>query len=347
MHQVESPHPVLPHGSFSHAGFRMRPSILGIDLAKDTYQVTLLHDTQTHRQSFPNEAAAFPRLTAWLQQHEVTTLHACMEATGRYGDALATYLHDQGYTVSVVNPAQIKHYAQSQLRRNKTDREDADVIAQFALTQQLAAWQPQPAAVRELDELLHQYDALQITRQQERNRLQAGVQSVTVQTLLTQHIDFLNAQLAEILRQIDEHIDRHPDLQRDQALLTSIPGIGALTAAKMQTLQLRRFRDVRAVTAFVGLNPRQRTSGHSVHAPTRLSKMGDADLRRALYMPAVVAKQHNPCVRALWERLAAKGKHTMAMLGAAMHKLLALAYGVLKSGKPFDPNYAHANRTTA
>lgn len=325
----------------------MSPSILGIDLAKDTYQVTLLHGTQPQRQSFPNEAAAFPHLTHWLQQHGVTTLHACLEATGRYGDALATYLQVQGYTVSVVNPAQIKHYAQSQLRRNKTDKLDADVIAHFAQTQHPPAWQPPAPHRHELDELLHQYDALQATRQQERNRLQAGVQSETVRTLLTQHISFLDAQLAAILRQIDEHGDRHPDLKAEQALLTSIPGVGPLTAAKLQTLDLRRFDDVRAVTAFVGLNPRQQRSGRSVHAPARLSKMGDADLRRALYMPAVVAKRHNPCVRALCERLAAKGKHTMAILGAAMHKLLALAYGVLKSGKPFDPNYAKTHRPTA
>lgn len=325
----------------------MELSILGIDVAKASYQVTLLHAAQTHRRHFQNDTAAFADLTDWLQQQGVTSLHACMEATGRYGEALATYLHTQGYTVSVVNPAQIKHYAKSQLRRNKTDKVDADLIAHFAQTQQPAGWQPTAPEIRELEELLHQYDALQAVRQQENNRLQSGMHSEAVRQLLSQHLAFLDAQLAEVRHLIEEHIDRHPDLKANQALLTSIPGIGALTAAKMQTLELQRFANVRAATAFVGLNPQRHDSGSSVHRPTHLSKMGHADLRRALYMPAVCAKRFNPLVRALCERLAAKGKHNLAILGAAMHKLLNLAYGVLKSGKPFDPNYAQTLRITA
>lgn len=325
----------------------MTVSILGIDLAKDSYQVTLLHAQRTQRQSFRNDAAAFADLTRWLQQHGVTALHACMEATGRYGEPLATYLHAQGYTVSVVNPAQIKHYAKSQLRRNKTDKVDADVIAQFAQTQQPPAWQPTAPEIRELDELLHQYDVLQVARQQENNRLQSGVHSETVRQLLTQHLAFLDAQLAEVVRLIEEHIDRHPDLKANQTLLTSIPGIGALTAAKLQTLELQRFGTARAATAFVGLNPQHHDSGSSVHRRAHLSKMGDAAMRRALYMPAVCAQRFNPLVRDLCQRLAEKGKHNLAIIGAAMHKLLCLAYGVLKSRKPFDPNYAKIQPVTS
>ena len=324
----------------------MTTAILGIDVAKDSYQVSLMKAQRTYRHSFRNQASAFADLTTWLQQHDVREVHACMEATGRYGEALATYLFGQGYTVSVVNPAQIKHYAKSQLRRNKTDQVDADVIAQFAQTQQPAPWQPTAPEIRELEELVHQYDALQVARHQEAQRLQAGVHSENVRTLLTQHLAFLDAQLAEVWRLIAEHIDHHPDLKQDQALLTSIPGIGALTAAKLQTLALHRFDDARAVTAFVGLNPRQHASGSSVHRRTRLSKIGHADIRRALYMPAVVAKRFNPIVRDLCERLAEKGKHNLAIIGAAMHKLLCLAYGVLKSGKPFDPNFSKIHAVT-
>lgn len=134
----------------------MPASILGIDLAKDSYQVTLLHAQRTQHQSFQNKVAAFADLTRWLEQQGVTVLHACMEATERYGEPLATYLHAQGYTVSVVNPAQSKHYAKSQLRRNQTDKVDADVIADFARSQHPARWQPTPPGIRELEELLHQ-----------------------------------------------------------------------------------------------------------------------------------------------------------------------------------------------
>lgn len=325
----------------------MTTSILGIDLAKDSYQVTLLHQQHTYRQLFRNEASAFADLVRWLRRHGVTTLHACMESTGRYGEPLATFLHAQGYRVSVVNPVQIRHHAKSQLRRNKTDQVDADVIAHFAQTQSPAAWQPPAPEIRELEELLHQYDTLQAARQQESNRVQAGVASDAVRRLLQEHLGFLDSQLAEVWRLIAEHIDKHPHLKADHALLTSIPGIGALTAAKLQTLQLQRFADVRAATAFVGLNPRQHDSGASVHRRAHLSKVGHADVRRALYMPAVVAKRFNPLVRNLCERLAEKGKHNLAIIGAAMHKLLALAYGVLKSGKPFDPNFSKIHPVTS
>jgi transposase len=325
----------------------MITSILGIDLAKDSYQVTLLHRQHTYRQHFRNEASAFVDLTRWLHRHGVTTLHACMESTGRYGEPLATFLHAQGYRVSVVNPVQIRHHAKSQLRRNKTDQVDADVIAHFAQTQSPSAWQPPAPEIRELEELLHQYDTLRAARQQESNRLQAGVASGAVRRLLQEHLAFLDTQLAEVWQLVAEHIDKHPHLKADQALLTSIPGIGALTAAKLQTLQLQRFEDVRAATAFVGLNPRQHASGASVHRRAHLSKVGHADVRRALYMPAVVAKRFNPLVRNLCERLAEKGKHNLAIIGAAMHKLLALAYGVLKSGKPFDPNFSKIHPVTS
>jgi transposase len=320
--------------------------ILGIDIAKDTYQVTLLVEPQRHRHSFPNQPDHFAELTAWLQQQGVTQVQACMEATGRYGEALATYLYAQQHTVSVVNPARIKAYARSQLRRNKTDQLDADVIAEFARTQAPPAWRPTAPEIRELQELVHEYDSLQAARHQEQNRLKSGVQSDGVRNLLTQQVAFLDTQLATVLQLIEDLINHHPDLKQRQDLLTSIPGIATLTAAKLQAMELQRFDNARAATAFVGLNPMQRDSGSSVHGRPRLSKIGHADLRRALYMPAVVAKRFNPLVRAFCERLAAKGKPTPAIIGAAMHKLLCLAYGVLKSGKPFDPNYAQIQPVT-
>lgn len=324
----------------------MATSILGIDLAKDSDQVTLVHEQHPYRHHFPNAPLAFAELRWWLQRHGVRELHACMESTGRYGEPLATYLHAQGYTVSVVNPVQIKHHAKSQLRRNKTDQGDADVIAHFAQTQQPPPWQPPAPEIRELEELLHQYDALQAARPQENNRLQAGVESEHVRRLLQQHLTFLDAQLAEVGRLIQEHIDRHPDLKADQALLTSIPGSGALTAAKLLVVQLQRFNDVGAATAFVGLNPRQHDSGASVHRRAHLSKVGHANVRRALDMPAVVAKRFNPVVRNLCQRLSEKRKHNLAIIGAAMRKLLCLAYGVLKSRQPFDPNYSKIHPLT-
>ena len=325
----------------------MSKSILGIDMAKDSFQVTLLHQGKTYRRSCDNQPQQFRQIAAWLEKHGVRELHACLEATGRYGDAFAEHLHAHGYTVSIVNPMRIKGYATSHLARNKTDALDADLIADFCQTQNPPAWTPPPPEIRELQELLHRYDVLQQARQQEINRLKAGLRSETVREQTQVHLDFLDQQIKQLKQRIQEHIERHPDLQARQDLLTSIPGIGDLTAAKLQTLEMHRFEDARAVTAFVGLNPMVRTSGKSVHRKPRWSKMGSAGWRKTLYLPAVSAKRWNPIIAEFCARLAERGKCTLSIIGAAMRKLLCLAYGVLKSGKRFDPNYLVNTQVTS
>jgi transposase len=317
----------------------MDTAVLGIDVAKDTFQVTLLHGTQKRRAELPNDATGFAQLGRWLAKRKAGLLHACLESTGRYGDELALWLHAAGHTVSVVNPARIKSYAQSQLRRNKTDKLDGDVIADFCRTQQPAAWTPPSPEIRELQALLHQLEALAQMRQQEANRLSAGVPSATVRQTIAAHLAFIDAQLAELEQQIHDHIQGQPALKEQFTLLRTIKGIGARTAYRLVAKDLRRYDDARAAVADAGLNPRVVTSG-LFKGHTKLSKIGDATVRKALYFPAIVAWKHNPVVRELCERLVARGKCNMAVIGAAMRKLLCLAYGVLKSGRPFDPHYA-------
>jgi transposase len=346
MHKVEAVWLVSPQRSSCSLdrSAAMSETILGIDIAKDSFQVTLLHGAKSYRAEFANESAGFAKLGRWLHKHGAGQVHACLEATGRYGDELAQYLHEAQHTVSVVNPARIKAYAQSRLSRNKTDALDADVIAHFCLTQQPDAWAPPAPEIRELQALLRQLEALEKMRQQERNRLVSGLTEPTVRQLIEAHVQFIDQQLAQLKRLIDEHLERHPDLKQQRELLTSIQGIGQQTAAHLIAKDLRRFASARAVVADAGLNPQQDRSGKS-RRPARLSKVGDASLRKALYFPAIVAKNHNPLVKAFCARLAQRGKCNMSLIGAAMRKLLCLAYGVLKSGKPFDPDYAAHGQT--
>ncbi len=318
----------------------MSLAYLGLDIAKATYQATLLSQGKRFRREFNNQPAEFGRLSHWLHKHGAVQVHACLEATGRYGEDLALYLHTQGHQVSVVNPLRIKAYAQSQLTRNKTDRLDADLIAQFCQTQTPDLWTPPAPEVLELRELVHHYDSLQALKVQVQNRRQSGVKSAVVQAQLDSQLRLLEQQLTDLRQQINDHLDQHPDLRRQADLLESIPGIGALTAAKLVAEDPLRFASARAFAAYAGATPRQGLSGTSVHRPARLSKLGDADLRRAVYFPAVVACRYNPLVHALSDRLAERGKCAMTIIGAAMHKVLRLAYGVLKSGQPFDPNFA-------
>ena len=321
----------------------MTASILGIDIAKDTFQVTLLHHGQSRRAAFANEPKGFAQLGRWLDKRGASQVHACLEATGRYGDELALWLHQAQHTVSVVNPARIKAYAHSRLTRNKTDQVDADVIAHFCQTQQPAAWTPPAPEIRELQARLHQWDALDQMRQQEANRLGAGVPSPVVRQTIEAHLAFIDAQIQQLETQIHDHIQGHPALSEQFALLRSIKGLGERTAYRLLAKDLGRYDDARAAVADAGLNPRLVSSG-LFKGRTRLSKIGDANLRKALYFPAIVAMRHNPLVKALCTRLAERGKCNMVLIGAAMRKLLCLAFGVLKSGRPFDPHYRGANR---
>ena len=327
----------------------MERKVLGVDVSKARLDVQLRGEAPGRPEAqFDNNRAGFKRLEQWLKQHQAEQVHACLEATGLYGDEVACFLHEAGHTVSVVNPARIAKYAESQLQRNKTDRLDAALIADFCWTQQPPAWTPPEPAWRELRALARHLSDLKDMRQQERNRLKAGVTSPVVRQGLEDHIAFLEQQIVDLEQHIQEYIDQHPDFRQQRDLLISIPGLGKLSAA----LILAEIRDLRAfdhagqVVAFAGLNPRQRRSGTSVRGQTVLSKTGSATLRHVLYFPALSAKRCNPLIAPWCAQLAARGKTKMQVIGAAMRKLLVLIYGVLKSGQPFDPHYHTRFSTT-
>lgn len=324
--------------------------ILGIDVAKAKVDVALFDDKQfIAAGQFDNKPDGFKKLAKWLKGKGAEPVWGCMAATGRYGDALATWLYQQGHQVSVVNPARIKKYAESQLKRNKTDKLDARIIADFCRTQEPTLWQPPAPEIRELQELVRRLDALISEQTRERNRLQAGLECDVVKVSITDHLDYLANQIARLEEQIQAHIDRHPSLKRQQELLRSIKGIGPKTAFKIlgEISDMDRFDHSGQVVAYAGLSPQQHHSGSSVHKPTKLTKTGNQSLKAAMYFPALSAIRHNPIVKALAARLESRGKEKMVIVGAAMRKLIQLAYGVLKSGRPFDPNFTANSQDAA
>jgi transposase len=122
------------------------PTYLGLDIAKRKFDAALLCDGRNRHKQFPNTPAGFTQLQPWLRQYALSPVHAALEATGTYGDALALFLHQTGVRVSVINPARIKAFAQSELARNKTDAVDAALIARFTAAHQPRAWTPPPPA---------------------------------------------------------------------------------------------------------------------------------------------------------------------------------------------------------
>lgn len=315
---------------------------LGLDVSKKTFQAALLRVDKVRSKSFENSPAGFGLLSSWLESLGMNKVHAVMEATGIYGDALAEFLFDMGHEVSIVNPAQISAFAKSELSRTKTDRVDAAVIARFARSHEPEPWTPPPQELRELQMLVRHREDLINNRTQLSNRLTEGRLTPTITTSLKTLIEAVDEEIKSVERQIRDHIDTHPTLKNDVDLLTSIIGIGEQTAVNLlaEIRHLHDYKSSRQVIAYAGLSPRHKLSGSSVRGRPRLSKMGNSRIRKALYWPAVTALKHNPVIRALGDRLAQRGKQSLVVIGAAMRKLLAIAFGVLKSGKPFDENYA-------
>ncbi|MGA9770847.1 MAG: transposase, partial [Blastocatellia bacterium] len=308
---------------------------LGIDISKAKFDVALLRDEGKLRHKvFPNSTAGFQQLSAWLSKHSALPIHACMEATGTYSEALAVYLHEAGHLVSVVNPAIIKAFASTEMSRTKTDKADASLIARYCQKHQPPAWTPPPPEISELQALVRRLEALLEMLQQERNRLAAGIGSPSVKESVEQHIDYLNEQITHTQSLIRDHIDLNPTLKQQHDLLTTIPGIGDTTAAKLlaEIVEINHYQSARQVAAFAGLVPKHRESGSSVRGKPRLCKVGTARLRKAMYFPAIVATKHNPIIKAMSGRLRERGKCPMVIIGAAMRKLIHIAYGVLKSG---------------
>ncbi len=320
---------------------------IGTDVAKATFDIALPlgQDKYRTRAKISNDAAGWEQLLAWREKHAPNAAVG-MEATGIYHESLAERLVAAGVTVYVVNPAQIKAFGQSELLRTKTDRTDAKLIARFFESrnpEQLRPYVPPTPTERKLRALVHRLDDLKQMRQMELNRRSVANPAVT------QGIDAviaaLDGQIAQVQAAITEHIDSDPDLRGRRDLLNTIPGISDITSAFLLAClgDLSQYSDVGQIVAHAGLNPAQRQSG-THEGKARISRIGNALLRAKLYMPALVAKRHNPVLAAFAQRLAERGKPTKVILCALMRKLLHIIWGVLKSGKPFDPNKAVATR---
>lgn len=319
---------------------------VGIDVSKLKLDCLWLRDAQAGKlksKVVPNNHKGFATLEQWL----VKTLKAVpadiqviMEATGVYHEGLAYWLHERGFRVSVLNPAQAKAFARSLGNTHKTDKKDSHLLALYGVQRQPALWVPEAREIRELKALLARLEAISGDLQRELNRLekaQAGGSSELVLQSLQNMIGELKAEKARLEHEIDDHINRHPQLKKDRALLESVPGIGpVLSRVMLATLHSRVFTKASQVAAFLGLIPVIQESG-IFKGRSRLSKKGPARIRAKLYLAAVSAKRHNPDVSAQYNRLLQRGKTQMQALGAAMRKLVHICFGVIKHQREYQP----------
>jgi transposase len=318
---------------------------VGLDVAKGKADVCLLlPDGRRQEECFESSRPGYEKLLAWLERHRADRMvHAGLESTGPYSRPWCQLLHAAGHTVSLLNPARPKAFAQACGQRNKTDRVDARVMAQFVAERHPSPWTPPTPEREELKELMRRREDLLGLIQAEKNRVESAL-CKSVRDSLARTIKALEKELGRVEDEVEQLIGSHAALRAQEKLLCSIQGIGKLSARKImaELPDLDCFESARQAAAYAGLSPRRHESGKSVRKKGRLSKIGNEVLRKALYMPALVAIRYNPVIKAFAQRLRANGKCENVIIGAAMRKLLHIAYGVLKHKKPFDPAYANA-----
>ncbi|ERS06953.1 IS110 family RNA-guided transposase [Alloalcanivorax xenomutans] len=322
---------------------------VGIDVSKAKLDVLWLRDPQRNKiktRVFRNHAREMPALIRWLQEKTGAppqAVRVVLESTSVYHETVAYALHEAGFVVIVANPKWVHHFAKSEGQTHKTDKQDSGVLARYGLEKgdRLSRWQPEPEEIRHLRGLLGRLRALEKDRDREQHRLEKALATTTPARVTASIRDMITALEAEIRRlkeDIDDHIDGHPHLKRERALLESIPAIGeASSRVLLCSYHSRTFRSARQWAAFVGLVPRHHQSGTSVDKPSRIGRGSAGLLRKTLYMSGVTAQTYTPEVRALKHRLAARGKAGLSIVVAAMRKLLHIAYGVLKHQQEYRP----------
>lgn len=322
---------------------------LGMDVAKAKLDCCLLLDEASGKRKtkvVSNTQSGIVDLLAWVVKQNMSpeTLHVVMEGTGVYHEQAALALADAGVTVSIVNPAQVKDFGRGLAVRTKTDGVDSFVLARYGALLKPKAWVPPAPEARILQALLARRVAIAQDLQRERNRQEKADATDTperIQQSLADSIGFLVRQLEQLQQVIDQHIDKHPSLKNDMALLQSIPAVGPQVGGNLlSVMHSHHFNSAEQLAAYLGLVPVERQSGSSVLGRARLSKAGPARIRAVLYMAAIVATRCNPHVKAVYERLLARGKSKMSALGAAMRKLVHLCFGVLKTQQPYKHDHA-------
>jgi transposase len=331
--------------------------IIGADMAKATFEVAVRgSEGEQAWGRFANTPAGFEQLAQKLAaaqtQPEPAPVLLVLEPTGGYELALAAFGYEAGWVVSRPNPKRVRDWAKSQGRRAKTDRVDARDLAGYGASQSPAHYRPLPPELSELDSLLGRQVELQQMLRAERNRQGAlagksGIAPLVGQDL-ADSIARLEARLVEIGRAVKAHLKAHPKLQAKLKQLRSVPGIGAkngvfilLLLARWEHLTEGR-GTTKGLVAYTGLDPQTHESGTSVHKRASISRMGQAHMRRTLYMGALGGvRGHNP-LREFYQGLVGRGKAKKLALTASARKIVVWAWTIYQHDTLFDPDRARS-----
>jgi transposase len=321
----------------------------GIDVSKNKLDVAIAseRDKLLANATFENclsDINGFKQMKKWIKKRskQFENVHFCIESTNNYHEEIAEFLQEEGFIVSVINPFQSKSFACSKLSRTKNDRVDAAILANYCLIYQPEETVKSPEEIKTLKNYRRNLSKLIATRAEFKTKLQ-NCKNSNVAHVLDGTIVSLSGSIAQMENLLKEHIEKNPELKEKMALLKTVPGIGDKTAyailSEIHTEDGKNL-NVKAQVAHAGLAPREYQSGSSINGKTRICKTGNAELRKALYLPAMCCIVNNPVLCVFYNRLLDRGKPKMVALVAVMRKLLAICIGVLRNNQPFQVDWA-------
>lgn len=312
-------------------------AFVGIDIAKQKFNVALKIEEKWIEEAFENTPKGHNKLALWLKKHAINPF-VCFEATGSYGEKLAEFLFENSIKVSVVNPMQIKHYAKSMLSRNKNDRVDARIIALYAEKMIPTTFTPRTKEQKLTRESVQLIDTLSEQKRQFENQLES-VQSKEIRKEINSMIRVIEKRICRIEEELNNCIKNNEEFNANKKLLLTITGVGEKTANRIIAYipTVSAFKNAKQLAAYIGISPKQYQSG-KCNGKTRLSKCGNAQLRKALYMPSLVAKNQNLHLKEFCERLEKNGLKPKQIVCAVMRKLIHIIFGMLKHKQRFNPD---------
>jgi transposase len=297
---------------------------------------------------FENHEEGFTSFLGWLKDNRLPSEQTvvCMEATGVYGEGLAYFLSASGYSVAVEPPLNIQR--KFPVNASKTDELDCQYIAEYACryVDKLSFWKPRAEILEKVKVLLttRQHFTVQMTGH--KNALHALKRKIVSSDLASQAHQDMIQQITKHIKAIDQEIrrliDSDPTLKQTLLLLLTVPGIGLQLAAHLIIL-MQASLDSRVLSAFIGICPIKHESGTSVFSTPTSRHYGPPSLRKLLYLTACSVRTHNAGFQRYFFRKVAEGKHKKVALNNIQNKILKTACAVVRTQKPFIPNYVSVN----
>lgn len=296
--------------------------------------------------TFANTTKGFEALQKWIDAKVKPELPliVVMEATGVYYEALAYYLFEHQYELSVQLPNKTKKYAQSLGLKSKTDKIDARMLAQLGLERKLELWNPSSANMRQLKKLCRQRVRLIELKTMVSNQLHAEQNSYGSLKEVLHSLQQTLAQLKQQIATMEKHIHQlfvaDEQLKKHYAHICKIKGLGLITLATIiaETDGFALFRSRSQLVSYAGYDVVYNQSGNQIR-PTRISKKGNRYIRRALYFPAISVVKHEQPFKQLYQRILERRQRKMVALVAVQRKLLTIIFALYKSEQQYDPNY--------